>query len=161
MKFNKRIYRNPKELFSDLWFPVRNGRRLKQATKKGLISPAFKERLMLAVTAVHSCRYCSYLHTKEALKSGLSPEEISRLLSGDVDNCPEEEAVALIYAQHWAESDAHPDPEASRKLEQTYGAEKSEFIHLLLRMIRLGNLMGNSWDYLLYRISFGRWRGGD
>lgn len=114
---------------------------------------------MLAVTAVNSCRYCSYVHTKEALKSGLSPEEISRLLAGDIDNCPEEEAVALIYAQHWAESDAHPDPEAVSKLEQTYGTEKSELIHSVLRMIRLGNLMGNSWDYLLYRISFGRWRG--
>jgi len=26
-------------------------------------------------------------------------------------------------------------------------------------MIQMGNLMGNSWDCLLYRISFGRWRG--
>jgi AhpD family alkylhydroperoxidase len=161
MKFNRRTYRNPKELFSDLLFPIRNGRRLKQAKKQGLITPAFQERLMLAVTAVHGCRYCSYFHAKQALKSGISPEEISRLLSGDVDNCPEEEAVALLYAQHWAESDAHPDPEAAHKLRQTYGAKKTEAINLTLRMIRLGNLMGNSWDYLLYRISFGRWRSGD
>jgi len=132
---------------------------LKEVTSKELISPAFRERLMLAVTAVDGCRYCSYFHAKQALKSGLTPEEISRLLSGDVDNCPEEEAVAVIYAQHWAESDAHPDPEAVRKLQQTYGVEKTESIHLMLRMIRLGNLLGNSWDYLLYRMSFGRWRG--
>ena len=114
---------------------------------------------MLAVTAVEGCRYCSHFHAKQALKSGITPEEISRLLSGDIDNCPEEEAVAVIYAQHWAESDAHPDPEAIRKLQQTYGVEKTEAIHLMLRMIRLGNLLGNSWDHLLYRISFGRWRG--
>jgi AhpD family alkylhydroperoxidase len=159
MPFRKRIYGNPKELFSDLWFPVRNGRRLKQAKKQGLLTEAFQERLMLAVTAVHGCRYCSYVHTKQALKSGLSPEEISRLLSGDVANCPQEEAVAVIYAQHWAESDARPHPEAYRKLQQTYGAKKTEAINLALRMIRLGNLLGNSWDYLLYCLSFGRWRG--
>jgi AhpD family alkylhydroperoxidase len=159
MKFNKRTYKNLKELFSDLWFPIRNRKRLKEVANKGLISPTFRERLMLAVTAVEGCRYCSYFHAKQALKSGLTPEEISQLLSGDVDNCPEEEAVAVIYAQHWAESDAHPDPEAVRKLQQTYGVEKTEFIHLMLRMIRLGNLLGNSWDYLLYRISFGKWRG--
>jgi AhpD family alkylhydroperoxidase len=158
MPFRKRIYKNPKELFSDLRFAMRKGRRLKQAGKRGLIMPAFQERLMLAVTAVHGCRYCSYFHTKQALKSGISPEEISQLLSGDVDNCPEEEAVALLYAQHWAESDANPDPEAVHKLQQTYGAEKTEAINLALRMIRLGNLIGNSWDYWLYRISFGRWR---
>jgi AhpD family alkylhydroperoxidase len=158
MKFNKRTYKNPKELFSDLLFPIRNGRRLKQAKKQGLITDAFQERLMLAVTAVHGCRYCSYFHAKQALKSGISSQEISQLLAGDVANCPQEEAVAVIYAQHWAESDAHPDPEAYRKLQQTYGAKKTEAINLALRMIRVGNLMGNSWDYLLYCLSFGRWR---
>lgn len=114
---------------------------------------------MLAVTAVDGCRYCSYFHAKQALKNGITATEISQLLSGDVDNCPVDEAVAIIYAQHWAESDAHPDPEAVRKLQQTYGVEKTEAIHLILQMIRLGNLLGNSWDYLLYRISFGKRRG--
>jgi len=158
MKFNRRTYKNLRELFSDLWFPIKNRKRLKEATNRGLISPAFQERLMLAVTAVEGCRYCSYFHAKQALKSGITPEEITRLLSGDVDNCPEEESVAVIYAQHWAESNAYPDPEAVRKLQRTYGVEKKEAIHLMLRMIRLGNLLGNSWDYLLYRISFGKWR---
>jgi AhpD family alkylhydroperoxidase len=158
MKFNKRTYKNLKELFSDLCFPIRNRKRLKEVKNKGLISPAFQERLMLAVTAVEGCRYCSYFHTKQALKSGVTLKEISQLLSGDVDSCPEEEAVAVIYAQHWAESNAHPDPEAVQKLQLTYGFEKVEAIHLMLRMIRLGNLLGNSWDYLLNRISFGKWR---
>ena len=98
MKFNKRTYKNLRELFSDLWFPIRNRKRLKEVTNKGLIPPTFRERLMLAVTAVDGCRYCSYFHARQALRSGLNPEEISRLLSGDADNCPEEEAVAVIYA---------------------------------------------------------------
>jgi len=157
MKFNKRTYKNPKELITDLLFPVRNRKELREITNKGLISPAFRERLMLAVTAVNGCRYCSYFHTKQALKSGVSPEEIGRLLSGDVDACPEEEATAVMYAQHWSESDAHPEPEAIRKLQQTYGVEKAEALHLILRMIRLGNLLGNTWDYFLYRLSRGRW----
>ena len=158
MKFNKRTYKNLKDFFSDLYFPIKNRNRLKEVTAKKLISPAFRERLMLAVTAVNGCRYCSYFHAKQALKSGLTPEEISRLLSGDVANCPEEEAVAIIYAQHWAECDAHPDPEAVLKLQQAYGVEKTEAIHLMLRMIRLGNLLGNSWDCLMYHVSFGKWR---
>jgi len=90
---------------------------LKEITNKELISPAFRERLMLAVTAVNGCRYCSYFHAKQALKSGLTPSEIGQLLSGDVTYCPEEQAIALIYAQHWAEYDAHPDPEAVLKLQ--------------------------------------------
>ena len=113
---------------------------------------------MLAVTAVEGCRYCSYFHAKQALKSGIPPEEINQLLSGDVDGYPEGEGLAVIYAQHWAESNAHPDTEAVLKLQETYGVEKAKAIHLVLRMIRLGNLAGNSWDYLLYRISFGKWQ---
>lgn len=111
---------------------------------------------MLAVTAVNGCRYCSYYHTKQALKSGITAEEISSLLARDVADCPQDEAVAVAYAQHWAESNAHPDPEAVKTLQQTYGHEKTEAIHLILRMIRMANLLGNSWDYLIYRISFGR-----
>ncbi len=158
MKFNKRTYRSLKELFTDLCFPIRNRRKLREVRNKELLSPAFQERLMLAVTSVEGCRYCSYLHSRLALKGGVSQEEIGKLLSGDFEDCPEEEALAVLYAQHWAESSARPDLEAVQKLRGTYGSEKSEAIHLMLRMIRLGNLLGNTWDYLLYRISFGRWR---
>lgn len=130
MKFNKRTYKSIKELFGDLWFPFKNRERLKEVMNSGAISSAFRERLMLAVTAVEGCRYCSYFHAKQALRSGLSNADISQLLSGAVDNCPEEEAVAVIYAQHWAESGNNPDPEAVYKLQQTYGAEKAELFIL-------------------------------
>ena len=129
---------------------------MREVTREGLISQAFRERLMLAVTAVNGCRYCSYFHSRQALRSGIRTEEIRELLAGDVANCPQDEAVAVAYAQHWAESNAHPEPEAVERLRQTYGPGKAEAIHLILRMIRMANLLGNSWDYLIYRISFGR-----
>jgi len=141
-----------------LAFPFRKSKQLREIKAKGLLSPGFRERLMLAVSAVEGCRYCSYFHAKQALKNGITPEEINRLLSRTVDNCPEDETVAVMYAQHWAESNAHPAPEAVIKLKQTYGIEKTDAIHLMLRMIRLGNLLGNSWDYLLYRMSFRKWQ---
>jgi AhpD family alkylhydroperoxidase len=156
MKFRKRRYKNANDFFSDLWFPIRNRSRLREISRRKLVSRAFHERLMLAVTAVNGCRYCSWFHTRQALKSGLAVEEITDLLAGDVANCPPDEGVAVTYAQHWAESDAHPDPEAVQRLQQEYGLEKTEAIHLILRMIRMANLLGNSWDYLIYRVSFGR-----
>jgi AhpD family alkylhydroperoxidase len=158
MKFNKRTYKNLREFFCDLWFPIKNWKRLREIAKKNLISPAFRERLMLAVTMVNGCRYCSYFHIKQALKSGVTQEEINQLISGDIAKCPKDEAIGVIYAQHWAESDAHPDPEAVLRVQRAYGAEKTEAIHLMLRMIRMGNLMGNSWDLFLYRVSFGKLR---
>jgi AhpD family alkylhydroperoxidase len=158
MRFNKRTYISLKDLLKDLILPFRKRKQLREVKNKRLLSPAFRERLMLAVTAVERCRYCSYFHSKLALKGGIPQEEIGKLLSGDVQDCPKEEVIAILYAQHWAESNAQPDPEAVQKLQEIYGSEKAEAIHLMLHMIRLGNLLGNTWDYLLFRVSFGKWR---
>jgi AhpD family alkylhydroperoxidase len=158
MNFKKRKYESLKELFTDLCFTIRNSSQLRKVKSKGLISTAFQERLMLAVISVENCRYCSYFHSKLSLKNGITQEEIGQLLSGDFHGCPEEEALAVLYAQHWAESNTRPDPESVEKLKETYGSEKAEAINIMLRTIRLGSLSGNTLDYLLYRISFGKWR---
>jgi AhpD family alkylhydroperoxidase len=121
------------------------------------ISSEFRERLMLAVTEVNRCRYCSYAHTKMALKSGLTPQEISRILDHNIQGCPEEEIPAILYAQHWAETDGHPESEVRKGLINRYGTPKVESIEVVLRMIRTANLTGNSFDYILFRISFGMW----
>ena len=154
--FTKRKY-SLRELCADISFLTKNVRDVRRIMREKLISSAFRERLMLSVTSVYGCRYCCWAHTREALRSGIDQKEITGLLTGSVDNCPQEEAVALLYAQHWADYNASPDPEATRRLEQAYGAEKAKMIHIVLSMIQVGNLWGNSWDCFLYRISFGRW----
>jgi AhpD family alkylhydroperoxidase len=154
-KYYKRTYRNPREFFSDQIFLIKKSGRIRGLMRKKLISKAFRERLMLAVTSVYGCRFCSWAHTREALKGGINREEIVGLLQGSVDGCPQEEAVALLYAQHWADCDAKPDHEAINRLVETYGLEKAETIDLTLRMIRVGNLAGNTWDAFLARVSFG------
>lgn len=154
----KRTYRGIGEILTDIAFITRNIRLVRKIMRSGLISDAFRERLMLAVTSVYGCTYCSWVHTRQALRTGVDREEIARLLTGSVDNCPEDEAVALLYAQHWADSNTCPDPEAVDRLRQSYGAETAYAIDLTLRMIRVGNLSGNTWDRLLNRISFGRFK---
>jgi AhpD family alkylhydroperoxidase len=157
MKFRKRFYTSVRELATDILYLARNVRGLSRANSGRPISSAFRERLMLAVTAVYGCRYCSYFHTKRGLQSGIDGEEAAALLAGSLEVCPPEEVVALLYAQHWAESNANPDAEAVERLEYTYGTEKAKAINLVLRMVRVGNLAGNLWDYFLYRLSRGKW----
>ncbi len=161
VEFKRRIYRSPRQFGEEFWFLIRNRARIRALMRDNLLSPAFRERLMLAVTAVNGCRYCSYFHAREALLTGIPEAEVESLLSGVVDCCPEEEAAAILYAQHWAETDANPDPEVRRKLIEIYGDDIAVAIELALRMIRMGNLMGNTWDCLLYRISLGRWGRGE
>jgi AhpD family alkylhydroperoxidase len=154
-KYYKRTYRNPREFFSDMFFLLKKSGRIRDLRRKKILSGAFRERLMLAVISVYGCRYCSWAHAREALRSGVNQEEIARLSKGSIDSCPEEEAVAVLYAQHWADSDTKPDHEAIQRLQETYGIEKAETIDLVLRMIRVGNLTGNTWDAFLAKVSFG------
>ncbi len=155
-QFKRRFYHSPRQFWDEFKFMIGNRAQIRTVMRQHLISPAFRERLMMAVTAVNGCRYCSYYHAKEALLTGISEAEVEALLSGVVEHCPAEEATAVLYAQHWAETNTHPDPQARQKLVEEYGSESAEAIELVLRMIRMGNLMGNTWDYVLYRVSFGQ-----
>jgi AhpD family alkylhydroperoxidase len=121
-----------------------------------LISPAFRERLMMVVTEVNGCRYCSYYHSRLALTSGVPESELRDLLAGSIpQDAPAEELPALLYARHWAEHNAQPDPQTEQRMKEVYGEEKVQAIQIILRMIRVGNLLGNTADYLLFLLTFG------
>jgi AhpD family alkylhydroperoxidase len=156
-KFTRRAYQNAGDLWRDVRFPLQNRAQVRRAMQGDLVSFPFRERLMLSVTAVNGCRYCSYYHAQEAIKAGLPDEELQKLLVGVIDDAPPEELPALLYAQHWAEAEGFPDPAARQKLNDTYGPQRAEAIETVLRMISMGNLLGNTADYWLYRLSFGRW----
>ena len=156
-EFRRRIYRNLPEIVADLRAILAQRPHMKALLRKSLLSATFRERLMLAVTGVNACRYCSYVHTQQALSEGLTPEEIAELQAGELANSPPEEQAALLYAQHWAETRGQPDAEARQRIMAQYGAERGAAIELALRLIQMGNLWGNTLDYLLYRLSFGRW----
>jgi AhpD family alkylhydroperoxidase len=156
-KFRRRLYPNFGMFLADFRYMMSNRSLIHKAMGSELVSAAFRERLMLTVTQVNGCRYCSYFHAKEALKAGISEQELKSLLGETVpEDCPSREYPALLFAQHWAETDAHPDPEVAQKLVDIYGGDVVEVINILLTMIRMGNLLGNLWDYFIYRLSFGK-----
>lgn len=119
---------------------------------KKRLDEQFTNKILLAVTQVNGCRYCSYLHTQHALESGMSEEEIKSLLSGEVDNVENDDTVALIFAQHYAETQAKPNKEALQRLFETYGEEKANNILGVIRGIMVGNIHGISIDLLQSRL---------
>jgi AhpD family alkylhydroperoxidase len=154
--FSRRLYKNGSEFLDDIRFITGNRRQVRSALRE-LVQPDFRERLMLVVTDVNGCRYCSYGHGLAALKAGVPQEQIDELSAGLIPSgAPREEIPALLYAQHWAERNAHPEPQATARLVEIYGADKAEAIQILLRMIRVGNMLGNQGDYILFKLSFGR-----
>ena len=154
--FKRRTYSNLREMTKDLLWPFRHRSKVKQAMHGELVSLQFRERLMMVVTAVNECRYCAYYHARESERAGLAPDVIREMLAGDLTNAPEEELPALLFAQHYAESNGRPNHHNRQSLQTTYGPERANAIEIVLRLIRMGNLMGNSTDWLLYKLSFGR-----
>jgi AhpD family alkylhydroperoxidase len=154
-KFLRRIYSRPGEFFQDFRYMMERRPMIRRAMRE-LIPPVFRERLMMIVTEVNGCRYCSYYHSRLALTSGVPESHLREILEGSIpQDAPSEELPALLYARNWAGNNAAPDPLAEQHLREVYGEEKSQAIHIILRMIRVGNLLGNTVDYWLYMLTFG------
>jgi AhpD family alkylhydroperoxidase len=139
--FYKRVY-GIKDFYSILEEAVNSFTILRKARKKNILSKQFQERIMLAVTEVNGCEMCSYYHTKEALKSGMSEKDIQNMLQGELGEITEEESIAIFFAQHYAESSANPDAEAWQRVVEFYGEEKAETILAYIKVIMMGNVYG-------------------
>lgn len=153
LTFNKRIFTlstfaaSARDLFAHL-------DELHSALAQHRISRAFSEKIMMAVTQVNGCRYCSYAHTRMALQAGVSEPELRDLLMGEFNHLPEHELIAVLFAQHYAEQADHYDATAWQALTETYGLDAANDILAHIRVITFANLYGNTLDALLERLRF-------
>ena len=116
------------------------------------ISRGFMEKIMLVTTAVNGCTYCSWFHAKQALASGIGDEEVSNMMNLQFNtDASDFETTALLYAQHYAETDRQPEEEITQRFFEYYGEKTANHIYLFIRMISFGNLSGNTWDAFLSR----------
>jgi AhpD family alkylhydroperoxidase len=146
----KRVY-DTRTFFHFLKDALSNLGDMRTAAANG-VDRQFGERIMLAVTEVNGCRYCSYYHTRLALEVGVPQAEIDELAQGDLADAPQEQQIALMFAQHYAEKAGQPDQQAVQWLEATYGPAKAGAITAYIRMIMIGNTYGNSFDALRHRL---------
>lgn len=149
--FNKRTF-TARSFVTMVRDVIRQRGDIQAAARGGRVSKAFAEKIMLAVTRVNGCRWCNYGHTQAALAAGVTDAEIQHLMAQDIGAFPEEEAVALAYAQHYAECKDNPDPAAWQRVVDYYGPEMARDIQAYIRMITMGNLYGNTFDALLARL---------
>lgn len=145
-----------KEQLHNIYYGAKGFVLLKTSKKYKIMNKKFKERIMLAVTEVNGCAMCSYVHTKIALSSGMPKENIQALLQGDTSCVPVDEAVAVLFGQHFASSFETPDVETIERLVLEYGYQKAELILAACNMITMTNGMGTSIDYFGQRLMWKR-----
>jgi AhpD family alkylhydroperoxidase len=139
--FYKKIY-TVSEFYTTLQKGLRTLKYMVKNKKNHLLAPEFTERIMLAVTEVNGCEVCSYAHTKIALEQGMSNEEIGMILSGNTESIPAEEATAVCFAQHYADTKGNPSQAAWQQIVDFYGMTKALGILGAIRMMMIGNAYG-------------------
>jgi len=151
-EFQKRIFTTA-TFFKDAGYLFIRIPQIVAALLNNEIGKAFQEKIMTVVTAINGCTYCTWFHAKKAVGSGISEDELKNLLNlqfhADATNF---EMTALLYAQHYAETNRNPTPEMTEKLYSYYGEKTAAHIILFIRMIYFGNLMGNTWDAIISRV---------
>lgn len=122
-----------------------------------LINPStsrrLREQVMLACTQVNDCRYCAWAHTHLALKNGVDIAAMKALLNSS-GQAPvnDQQGIAILYAQHFAEQQGRTDRDAQARLETVFTPVQQREIHAYLYAIYFANLSGNTFDALLSRL---------
>lgn len=140
------------ELYRSLVYAPRAMSKLIGNNKSKLLDNHFIERLQLAVTEVNGCAACSYQHTQMALKQGMSNEEITSFLSAGGDFTKPEEAKAIMFVQHFADSRAYPKKYAYDSIVTEYGKKEARIILSAAQTMIAGNMYGIPFSAFLSRL---------
>lgn len=145
VKETLRTFDSPGEYFSLFRMTFSRMRGLRKIPQEQKISPQFREKLMVAVSAVNQCAYCSYLHTRTALEQGISREEIDTIFKNDVSQFSEEDLPGILFAQHFAETKGNVSEEALKNIEEKYGTITTGQMLAFLQTVLFGNLCCNTY----------------
>lgn len=140
------------ELYRSFVYAPRAMSKLIGNRKSKLVDNQFIERLQLAVTEVNGCAACSYQHTQMALQLGMSNEEIISFLSGESDFIKPEEAKAIMFAQHFADSRGFPGKNTFDTIVEEYGEKEADIILSACQVMIAGNMYGIPFSAFLSRL---------
>lgn len=133
---------------------------LARAARNPAVSGRLREQVMLAVTSVNDCRYCCWAHTGLALAEGVDLDALQAVLDQGVDpDRDDRTARAILFAQHFADTERRPEPAAQQAFEAAFSARERDEILAYIHIIYLANLGGNTVDALLARLRGNRVEG--
>jgi AhpD family alkylhydroperoxidase len=149
--FDKKIF-TAGLFLGDVGFLLWNIFRIADLFRRRKITRIFFEKIMTVTTAVNGCVYCTWFHARQAVNAGITKAELKNLMDLQFHtDAGEYELTALLYAQHFAETNRKPDSIVSKDLFDFYGEKIAKQIILVIRMINFGNLYGNTWDAVISR----------
>jgi AhpD family alkylhydroperoxidase len=133
---------------------ARRARPLSAAYLRGGLDPQLRERVMVAVSCVNSCRGCTFVHERLASRAGVSSEELEAIDLGDLGVLDDRSRAAVAYAAALAESRFRGPIPADLLASGTdqLGMDEIAAIDAVARAMALANLFANTAEELIDRL---------
>lgn len=117
------------------------------------LDPGFREELMLAVSRLNDCRFCTWGHQEWAHLSGVSNEELAQLEQLDPSGFDRRKWVAISYVRALVKRDFKGvQPELRRTMQHKYSPREIRQIELVARVMDIGNRGSNTYEAMLSRL---------
>jgi AhpD family alkylhydroperoxidase len=117
------------------------------------VDAGFREELMLAVSQLNGCIYCSWGHHEWAQISGVSNEELARLEQLDPTGFDRRKWVAISYVRALVkENFVRVQPQLRRAMQHKYSAREIRNIELIANVMDVGNRGSNTFDAMRSRL---------
>ena len=117
------------------------------------IYTVFREELMLAVSRLNDCRYCSWGHQEWAHIGGASDEELAQIEQLDPSGFDRRKWLAITCVRALVKENVRRiQPELRREMPHKYSPREIREIELIAKVMDIGNRDSNTWDAMLSRL---------
>ena len=150
-----RTFASPADAVRELAEVVRRTRPLAAAYRGGL-EPDLRERVMVAVSRVNSCRGCTFVHEGWAGRAGVSQDELEAIGMGDLGELDARNRAAVAYAAALAEARfREPVPaDLAAGAAEHLSPDELTAVDAVARGMALANLSANTLEDLFGRVRF-------
>ena len=120
------------------------------------IDPGFREELMLTVSELNHCRYCTWAHHEWAQMVGVSDEELAQVEQLDPKGFDRRKWLAISYVRAMVSANfGRIDDVLVGEMKTNYSAQEIKEIDIVARIMDIANRSANTWDALLSRLRGG------
>ena len=121
---------------------------------KRRLSPAMREKIIVAVAQANACRMCEHAHTRLALEAGVTDAELAALERMDAESLDRRTWLALAYARERTQAGFAPlsDVEIHPGLREELGLQTLRDIEDVSRVMTVANRVANTLNALSDRL---------
>lgn len=148
-----RTFASVGEAASDLLALARRARPLLGTYARGDLDPALRERVMVAVSRVNSCRGCAFVHERWAGRAGVSAADLEAIGLGEIGELDARDRVAVAYAAALAEARFRRpvDPELAAAAAEHLSPPEIAAVEAVARAMAVANLTVSTTEELAGR----------